>query len=142
MPTKTMKQHWLVKQEPESYAWADFVREGSTEWTGVRNFAARNNLRAMRAGEAVLFYASGEVKAVVGVARVRRTAFTDPTAAADEGDWSAVELEPVRALAQPVTLGVIKAEPGFERCALVRLSRLSVVPLSAAEFARIVELGG
>ncbi|HLP09763.1 MAG TPA: EVE domain-containing protein [Opitutaceae bacterium] len=142
MTTKTTQQHWLVKQEPEAYAWADFVREGGTEWTGVRNFAARNNLRAMRAGDAVLFYASGEVKAVVGVARVRRTAFADPTAAADEGDWSAVELAPVRALAQPVTLGVIKAEPGFEQCALVRLSRLSVVPLSATELARIVELGG
>ncbi|HLP01260.1 MAG TPA: EVE domain-containing protein [Opitutaceae bacterium] len=142
MATKTTKQHWLVKQEPEAYAWADFVHDGGTEWTGVRNFQARNNLRAMRAGDAVLFYASGEVKAVVGVARVRRTAFADPTAAADEGDWSAVELEPVRALAKPVTLGAIKTSPDFEQCALLRQSRLSVVPLSAAEFAQIVELGG
>ncbi len=142
MATKTTTQHWLVKQEPEDYAWADFVRDGGTQWTGVRNFQARNNLRAMRVGDTVLFYASGEVKAVVGVARVRRAAFADPTARGGAGDWSAVELEPMRALAQPVTLGVLKTEPGFEQCALLRQSRLSVVPLSAAEHARIVDLGG
>jgi predicted RNA-binding protein with PUA-like domain len=136
------KQHWLVKQEPEDYPWETFVRDGRTEWTGVRNFQARNNLRAMRTGDAVLFYASGAMKAVVGLARVRRTAFADPTATAGEGDWSAVELEPVRAFARPVTLGVIKAEPGLAECALVRQSRLSVVLLSAVEFTRIVKLGG
>lgn len=135
-------QHWLVKQEPEDYAWADFVRDGRTDWTGVRNFQARNNLRAMRVGDPVLFYASGAAKAVQGRARVRRAAFPDPTAAADEGDWSAVELEPVRGFVRPVTLGLIRAEPVLAACALLRQTRLSVVPLTAAEFARILELGG
>ncbi len=136
------KQHWLVKQEPEEYAWADLVRDGRTDWTGVRNFQARNHLRAMRVGDPVLFYASVTTKAVLGVARVSRAAFADPTATADEGDWSAVELTAVRALARPVTLGMIKAEPGLAEIALLRQSRLSVMPLRAAEFARLVELGG
>ncbi len=91
-----MKQHWLVKQEPEAYSWNDFVRDGLTKWTGVRNFQARNNLRAMRKGDAVLFYHSVSEKAVVGVAKVTGEAFPDPTA--EEGDWSAVELKPVKVL--------------------------------------------
>lgn len=134
------KQHWLVKSEPEAYAWADFVRDGRTDWTGVRNFQARNHLRAMKVGDAVLFYASVTTKAVLGVARVTRVAFPDPTAG--EGDWSAVELAPVRALPQPVALAAIKADPALAQIALLRQSRLSVVPLEAAAFARIVELGG
>ncbi len=136
------KHQWLVKQEPEEYAWADFVRDGKTDWTGVRNFLARNHLRAMKVGDPVLFYESVTTKAVVGVARVSRTAFADPTAEEGEGDWSAVELAPVRSFAQPVTLGMIKAEPSLAQTALLRQSRLSVMPLTAAEFARIVELGG
>lgn len=135
-------QHWLVKQEPEAYAWADFVRDGKTDWTGVRNFQARNHLRAMKVGDAVLFYASVSTKAVLGVARVSRAAFPDPSAAAGEGDWSAVELCAVRAFARPVTLGMIKAEPSLAQVALLRQSRLSVMPLRTAEFTRIVELGG
>ncbi len=134
------KRHWLVKQEPEAYSWDDFVREGRTDWTGVRNFQARNHLRAMRAGDAVLFYASVTTKAVLGVAEVSREAFADPTAA--EGEWSAVELTAVHALAKPVTLAAIKSEPVLAEIALLRQSRLSVLPLSAAEFARIVKLGG
>ena len=134
------KQHWLVKSEPEAYAWADFMRDGRTDWTGGRNFQARNHLRAMRTGDAVLFYASVTTKAVLGVARVSRPAFADPTAA--EGDWSAVELAGARTLARPVALAVIKADPVFAQIALLRQSRLSVVPLTPAEFARIVELGG
>jgi predicted RNA-binding protein with PUA-like domain len=136
------KQHWLVKSEPAAYAWADFAREGSTDWTGVRNFQARNHLRAMRVGDAVLFYASVTTKAVLGVARVSRVAFPDPTAAPGEGDWSAVGLTVGRALPQPVSLATIKAEPALAQMGLLRQSRLSVVPLTPAEFARIVELGG
>lgn len=135
-------QQWLVKQEPEAYSWDDFARDGRTEWTGVRNFQARNNLRAMRAGDTVLFYASGAAKAVVGVARVSREAFPDPTAEPGEGDWTAVELEAVRAFTRPLTLAAIKAEPGLAACALVRQSRLSVLPLTTAELAQMVALGG
>ena len=134
------KQHWLVKTEPETYAWTDFMRDGRTDWTGVRNFLARNHLRAMRVGDAVLFYASVSTKAVLGVARVSRAAFPDPTAT--DGDWSAVELASGRALPRPVTLATIKAEPVLAQIALLRQSRLSVMPLTPAEFARVVELGG
>ncbi|MDQ3546957.1 MAG: EVE domain-containing protein [Verrucomicrobiota bacterium] len=127
-----MKKHWLVKQEPEAYSWNDFVRDGLTKWTGVRNFQARKNLRAMRKGDAVLFYHSVSEKAVVGIAQVTREAFPDPTA--EEGDWSAVELKPVRVLKMPVTLEQIKAAPKLREIALLRNSRLSVQPLGKAEF--------
>lgn len=127
-----MKKHWLVKQEPEAFSWNDFVRDGLTKWTGVRNFQARNNLRAMRKGDAVFFYHSVSDKAVVGIAEVTREAFPDPTA--EEGDWSAVELKPVRAMKKPVTLEQIKAEPKLCEIALLRNSRLSVQPLGKAEF--------
>lgn len=132
LSTEAMKKHWLVKQEPEAYSWNDFVRDGLTKWTGVRNFQARNNLRAMRKGDAVLFYHSVSEKAVVGIAQVTRAAFPDPTA--EEGDWSAVELKPVRVLKMPVTLEQIKAEPKLREIALLRNSRLSVQPLGKAEF--------
>lgn len=127
-----MKKHWLVKQEPEAYSWDDFMRDGLTQWTGVRNFQARNNLRAMRKGDAVLFYHSVTEKAVVGIAQVAREAFPDPTAR--EGDWSAVELKPVKPLKKPVTLEQIKGEPRLRGIALLRNSRLSVQPLGKAEF--------
>ncbi|MBA2435485.1 MAG: EVE domain-containing protein [Verrucomicrobiota bacterium] len=133
-----MKNHWLVKQEPEAYSWDDFVRDGLTTWSGVRNFQARNNLRAMRKGDAVLFYHSVSEKAVVGIARVTREAFADPTA--KEGDWSAVELKPVKPLKRPVTLEQIKAEPKLREIALLRNSRLSVQPLGKAEFELICRL--
>ena len=100
-------QYWLVKQEPESYAWAAFVKDGRTAWTGVRNFQARNNLRVMQRGDFVLYYHSGADKQVVGYARVEREAYPDPTA--EEGDWSCVDLVPVKALKQPVALETIKA---------------------------------
>jgi predicted RNA-binding protein with PUA-like domain len=128
-------QYWLVKQEPEDYSWDDFVRDGRTAWTGVRNYTARNNLRAMQTGDKVFYYHSGESKSVVGIARVTKSAFRDPTA--DEDAWVAVELAPVSALAKPVTLAEIKAEPALKQIGLVRQGRLSVMPLSAAEFARI-----
>ena len=133
------KKFWLVKQEPESYSWADFVKEGKTAWTGVRNFQARNNLRAMEKGDPVFFYHSGESKEVVGVARVGKEAYPDPTAT--EGDWSGVDLVPVKALKKPVTLGVIKADRALKEIPLIRNSRLSVMPLTEAQFNRILELG-
>ena len=129
---RPMKNHWLVKQEPEAYSWDDFVRDSSTQWTGVRNFQARNNLRAMRKGDAVFYYHSVSEKAVVGIAQVTREAFPDPTA--KEGDWSAVELQPVKRLKNPVTLEQIKAEPKLRGIALLRNSRLSVQPLGKTEF--------
>ena len=135
-----MKRYWLVKQEPTAYSWDDFVRDGRTSWTGVRNFTARNNLRAMQEGDEVLFYHSVVGKAVVGVARVARTAYPDPTA--KEGDWSAVDIAPGKPLKEPVTLEQIKTVPKLKEIALVRLSRLSVQPLGEAEFREIVRLGG
>jgi len=131
-------QFWLVKQEPTAYSWADFVKDGRTAWTGVRNFQARLNLRAMRKGDAVLFYHSVEGKEVVGRAQVAATAYPDPTAT--DGDWSCVDLVPVRALRRPVTLEEIKASAKLCEIKLVKQSRLSVLPLSAAEFAEIVRL--
>jgi len=132
-------QYWLVKQEPEDYSWDDFVHDGRTAWTGVRNYAARNHLRAMLPGDAVLYYHSGESKSVVGLAQVAKAAFPDPTA--DEEGWVAVELTPVEALPKPVTLAQIKAEASLKEIGLVRQSRLSVMPLRKAEFAKIQKLG-
>jgi predicted RNA-binding protein with PUA-like domain len=133
-----MKQYWLVKQEPDAYSWNDFVREGKTDWTGVRNFLARKNLRAMRKGDRVFFYHSGSEKAVIGIAEVTREAFPDPTA--KEGDWSAVELKPVKALQKAVTLAQIKADPRLREITLVRSSRLSVQSLGKAEFELICRM--
>jgi predicted RNA-binding protein with PUA-like domain len=133
-----MKSFWLVKQEPSDYSWSDFVADDGTSWTGVRNFAARNNLRRMSKGDHVLFYHTGEEKAVVGIAKVTRTAYCDTTAR--DGDWSAVDLAPVKRLARPVTLAEIKAKPQLKNIALVRQSRLSVMPLGAKEFTLIVQM--
>jgi predicted RNA-binding protein with PUA-like domain len=133
-----MAQYWLVKQEPTAYSWDRFVADGKTDWTGVRNFQARNNLRTMRVGDEVLYYHSVNEKAVVGIAKVTREAFRDPTAR--EGDWSAVELTPVKPLEQPVTLDQIRAEPKLQEIRLLRNSRLSVIDLTRAEFERILSL--
>src|SRR5580658_3260966 len=110
--------HWLVKQEPESYSWESFVKDGRTAWEGVRNYQARNNLKEMKTGDRVLFYASGGPKEVVGIAEVTKAAFPDATA--DEPGWVAVELRAVSALAKPVTLARIKAEPGLGGIMLLR----------------------
>ncbi len=134
-----MKKFWLVKQEPSAYSWDDFVRDGRTSWTGVRNFTARNNLRAMQKGDAVLYYHSVVHKAVIGVAEVARTAYPDSTAT--EGDWSAVDLVPKEPLARRVTLDEIKRNSKLKEIALVRLPRLSVQPLEADQFHEIVRLG-
>ena len=134
-----MKNFWLVKQEPSSYSWSDLVAEGETGWTGVRNFTARNNLRKMRKADEVLFYHSGEEKAVVGIAKVMRTAYPDPTA--KEGDWSTVDLAAVKPLARPVTLREIKGNSRLRGIPLIRQSRLSVMPLTESEFGEIVNMG-
>jgi predicted RNA-binding protein with PUA-like domain len=131
---------WLVKSEPETYSWDDLVREGRTDWTGVRSYAARIHLKAMRVGDPVLYYHSGEGKCIVGLARVTRTAFPDPTA--DEEGWVAVALAPVKPLPQPVTLAQIKADPALKDMELVRQGRLSVQPVRPAEFARVQKVGG
>lgn len=133
------KQYWLVKQEPEAYAWSRFVTDGRTAWTGVRNFQARNNLRAMKTGDRVLYYHSVTDKSVVGIAQVEREAYPDPTA--DEGDWVCVDLVPVKPLRQSVSLEQLKADSLTKNLPLIRQSRLSVTPLSPDEFARILELG-
>lgn len=133
-----MKQFWLVKQEPSSYSWSDFVADGGTSWTGVRNYTARNNLRKMRKGDEVLFYHSGEEKAVVGIARVTQTAYADATA--KEGNWSTVDLSPIKPLKQPVTLRDIKGNSELKGIRLVRQSRLSVMPLAESEFRQILNM--
>jgi len=132
--------YWLVKSEPETYSWTQFVKEGGTAWTGVRNFAARNHLRAMKSGDTVFFYHSGEAKTVIGLARVIRAAYPDPTA--DEGDWSAVDLAPVKSLATPVTLAAVKADKILREMKLARESRLSVSPVTNEQCARLLELSG
>jgi predicted RNA-binding protein with PUA-like domain len=132
-------QHWLVKSEPEAYSWADFERDKRTAWTGVRNYQARLHLNAMRPGDRVLFYESVGPKAVAGLAEVTKPSFPDTTA--EEPGWVAVELKCGRALPQPVSLAQIKAEAALADIALIRQSRLSVLPLSAAEYALIVKLG-
>lgn len=133
-------QFWLVKQEPEAYSWADLVKDGKTEWTGVRNFQARNNLRAMKKGDLVFFYHSVSEKQVVGIARVIKEAHPDPTA--KEGEWSCVDLEPEKALATPVTLDAIKSDSGLKGIPLLRQSRLSVMSLSEDQFNRVLKLSG
>jgi predicted RNA-binding protein with PUA-like domain len=130
--------YWLVKQEPESYSFTTFQKEGKTDWTGVRNFTARNNLKEMKAGDKVFYYHSGDERAVVGLAKVTKTAFPDPTA--DEGSWVAVELEAGKSLKKPVTLAEIKANKKLSEMKLVKLSRLSVSPVTKAEWDEIVEM--
>ena len=135
-----MPQHWMVKQEPTAYSWEQFAKDGRTAWTGVRNFQARNNLRAMKKGDPVFFYHSVIGKEVVGIAKVAREAYPDPTA--DEPGWDCVDFVPVKPLKQPVPLDTIKITPALKNIPLLKNSRLSVMPLSASEFTVIVKLGG
>ncbi len=132
------KNYWLAKSEPEAYSWNDLVQDGKTVWTGVRNFQARNNLRAMKAGDLVMFYHSVSDKQVVGIAKVAKEFYPDPTA--DEGDWSVVDLAPHKPLKKAVTLEQIKADAALKEMLLVRQSRLSVTPLTEAQFKRLLEL--
>ena len=131
--------YWLVKQEPEKYPWAQFVKDKGTYWDGVRNYQARNNLRAMKKGDLVLYYHSVSEKAVVGIAVVTTESYRDPTA--KDGDWSVVDLKPLKVITEPVTLDQIKADPKLSQVALIKQSRLSVMSLRAGEFKRILLLG-
>src|SRR4051812_11293321 len=133
-------QYWLVKSQPESYSWSDLVKEGKTSWTGVRNFAARNNLRAMKKGDVVAFYHSVSDKQIVGLAKVVGEAYPDKTAKKDEGQWFAVDLAPDKPLKTPISLEQVKADSVLKNMALVRISRLSVTPVTEVEYRRIVEL--
>jgi predicted RNA-binding protein with PUA-like domain len=132
-------QHWLVKQEPAEYSWSTFVKDGRAAWTGVRNFQARNNLRAMKKGDWVLYYHSVTEKQVVGLARVAKEAYPDPSAT--EGDWSCVDLVPVKALKQPVGLDAMKSDARLRDLPLLKHTRLSVVPLTPPHFERLLALG-
>jgi len=129
---------WLVKSEPETYAWPQLVKDGKTAWTGVRNFQARNHLRAMKKGDLVVFYHSVSDKQAVGLARVAKEFYPDATAR--EGDWSCVDLAPVKPLKNPVSLAAIKGDKVLKKMKLVKQPRLSVTPLTPAEFARLLEL--
>ena len=131
--------HWLVKSEPFKYSWTKFNEDGRTFWDGVRNYQARNNLKAMQEGDLVLFYHSNEGKNVVGIAKVVREFYQDPTT--DDANWVVVDLSPVESLKNPVSLEQIKAEPSLTDISLVRQGRLSVMPLKAEEFDKILEMG-
>ena len=132
-------QYFLVKSEPFKYSWQQFLADKGTFWDGVRNYQARNNLQAMKEGDLVLFYHSNEGKEVVGVAKVARTSYQDPTT--DDARWVAVDLVPVQQLERPVTLEQIRQDPLLQDIALVRQGRLSVMPLKQGEFDRILEMG-
>lgn len=131
--------YWLVKSEPDVYGYDQLVAEGRGRWDGVRNYQARNNLRAMKEGDLCFFYHSNIGLAVVAVARVAKEHYPDPTA--EKGDWSCVELEPVKAFKRPVTLAEIKAQPELQQLLLVRNARLSVMPVTSDEFSTILALG-
>jgi predicted RNA-binding protein with PUA-like domain len=132
-------QYWLVKSEPFKYSWEKFNEDGRTFWDGVRNFQARNNLKAMKEGDLVMFYHSNEGKCVVGIAKVVRESYQDPTT--EDPNWVVVDLSPVESLKNPVTLEQIKADDRLKDIALVRQGRLSVMSLKPEEFDRIVEMG-
>ena len=133
------KKYWMVKQEPETYSWDDLVSDGQTDWTGVRNFQARNNLRAMSVGDHLLFYHSGKEKAVIGIAEVIRGAYADPTAT--EGDWVAVDVKAVRKFSETVPLASLRADTELTEVPLLKQTQLSVMPLTKAQFDRITRLG-
>ena len=132
-------QHWLVKSEPVKYSWEKFNKDGRTFWDGVRNYQARNNLREMKEGDLVLFYHSNDGKEVVGIAKVVKEFYQDPTT--DDKNWVVVDLSPVETLKNPVTLETIKADERLKDIGLVRQGRLSVMAMKREEFDRIVELG-
>ncbi|GEO11337.1 EVE domain-containing protein [Segetibacter aerophilus] len=131
--------HWLIKSEPTKYSWDKFVEEKQTFWDGVRNYTARNNLKAMKKGDEVFFYHSNEGLEIVGIAKVVKEAYQDPTT--DDANWVVVDLKPVKKLKKPVTLATIKADVRLEKIALVKLGRLSVCPITDEEWKIILELG-
>ena len=136
---KNASGYWMVKQEPESYSWDDFVRDGRTDWTGVRNFQARNNLRQMKPGDRLLFYHSGKGKCVVGIAEVAKAAY--PDLSADDPQWVAVDIKPVKPLKETVPLASIRYNPKLSNLPLIRQSQLSVMSLTKEEFETIVGMG-
>lgn len=129
--------YWLIKSEPYKYSWDQFLQDGRTHWDGVRNYAARLNLRAMRKGDEAFFYHSNEGKEIVGIAMVITEAYQDPTTTED---WSVVDFAPVRAMSNPVSLSQIKADPELQDMALLRLSRLSVQPVTPEEWNHILTM--
>lgn len=133
------RRHFLIKSEPYKYSFADLIRDGRTVWDGVRNFEARNNLRAMKKEDLLLFYHSNEGKEVVGIAAVAKVAYPDATA--PDEDWSVIDVKPIVALDQPVSLDAIRNEPKLQEIQLLRRSRLSVVPVTAKEFAQVLKMG-
>lgn len=137
--TAPIRSYWLVKQEPNAYSFDDLLKDKQTYWDGVRNYQARNNLRAMRKGDEVLFYHSVEEKAVVGICKITKEAYPDPTAPGE--DWSVVDIKPVRKLKKTVTLAEIKEVPSLKDIPLIRQSRLSVMPLSKKAYETIVKMG-
>jgi len=139
MAKNSKSKYWMVKQEPETYSWDDFVGDGRTDWSGVRNYQARNNLRQMKVGDRVLFYHSGKEKAVVGLAEVVKSAYPDPTA--NDPQWVAVDLKPTKALSTPVPLASIRYDKRLSQLPLIRQSQLSVMPLDKDEFDVIVAMG-
>ena len=132
------REFWLIKSEPYKYPFSKLVTEGVTTWDGVRNYEARNNLRAMKKGDLALFYHSNEGKEIVGIARVRREAYQDPTT---KEDWSVVDFEPLKPLKSPVTLADVRLNPKLQTMQLIRRSRLSVVPVTKEEFAAVMTAG-
>lgn len=131
--------YWLVKSEPDEYSFDDLLKEKQTMWDGIRNYAARKHLRGMKKGDLVLFYHSRKGLEVVGISKVVKESYPDPTA--EKGDWSAVDLAPVKRLKEPVSLKAIKATPALQEMPLVRIGRLSVMPLSKKEFEKVLEMG-
>jgi predicted RNA-binding protein with PUA-like domain len=133
------RKYWMMKSEPSKYPFAQLVRDGRTRWDGVRNYEARNSMRAMEVGDLVLFYHSNDGKDIVGVARVKRESYADPTAPGE--DWSVVDIEPLAPLRAPVSLDAIRSEPSLAEIALLKKPRISVVPVSKEHFDRILKLG-
>jgi predicted RNA-binding protein with PUA-like domain len=131
--------YWLIKSEPFVYHWDQLVKDGKTSWDGVRNYSARLNLRAMKKGDLAFYYHSNEGKEIVGIAKIEKEAYQDPTT---QEDWSAVDVAPVRKLTSPVTHARIKNEPDLSNMALVRLSRLSVQPVTESEWKKILAMAG
>jgi len=132
-------QFWLVKQEPSKYSWEELLKDKATYWDGVRNYQARNNLQAMKKGDQVLFYHSVVGKLIMGIARVTRESYPDPTT--DDPAWVVVDIKPIKSLKIPVTLEQIKAHPKLQEISLIKQSRLSVMPVTQSEFKIILGLG-
>lgn len=134
-----MPKYWLMKSEPFKYAWDELVNDGRTHWDGVRNYEARNHMQAMKKGDLVLYYHSNEGKEIVGIAKIVKESYPDPTT--DDERWVVVDVAPVVALKQPVTLADVKAEPRLAEMQLVTRGRLSVTPVTPAEFKRVLKMG-